>query len=88
MKLEAVVTFRVEADVSVLDSDCSWMGCTVVVGALFFFPKVLTMTGLAVTVRATIELLLFGSETPALASCAWVMAGTAGASGLRVCGDP
>jgi hypothetical protein len=88
MKLEAAVTFRVEVDVSVLDSDCSWMGCTVVVGALFFFPMVFTITGFAVTVRATIELLVLGSETPALASCALVMAGTAGASGVRVCGDP
>jgi hypothetical protein len=40
-----------------------------------------TMTGLAVTVRATIELLVLGSVIAAFASCALVMVGTAGVSG-------
>lgn len=52
----------------------------------FFDADLITVTGLAMTVRATTGLLSI-SLTPALASCAVVMAGTAGASGgvtLRV----
>lgn len=52
----------------------------------FFDADLITVTGLATTVRATTGLLSI-SLTPALASCAVVMAGTAGASGgvtLRV----
>lgn len=86
--LEAVVGFWLEDDVSVLDSGSSEIGCTGDLSVLlFFFPRFFTITGFAVTVRATIELLLFASATPALASCDDVIAGTAGASGLVVSGD-
>jgi hypothetical protein len=85
--LGALASFWLEAEDSAVDSGCSAIGWTGDLAVLFFFPIVFTITGFAVTVRATIELLLFASVTPALASCEGVIAGTAGVSGLRFCED-